>query len=394
MELKGIYLDYNATTPTADEVVAAMAPYWGDNFANPSSVHRFGQRARKPLNEAREKVAAFLGAASADEIIFTGGGSEADNLALKGVAFSRRDHGNHIITSAVEHPAVLGTCEWLATQGFDVTFLAPDGDGRILPDTLAAALRADTILVSIMHANNEVGTVEPIKELAALAHGRGALFHTDAVQSVGKLPVNVADLNVDLLALSAHKFYGPKGAGALYCRSGVELVPVIHGGHQEEGRRAGTHNTAGVIGLAAALELYAAGGHQEEERLARLRDRLREGIRARVPWSSLITPAKGVTPNTLNVCFGGVDGEAVLLGLDLEGIAVSTGSACASGSTEPSHVHLAMCVPAEVARGSIRFSLGRYTKESDIDRVLEVLPPLAERLRALSPTAGQAASRG
>jgi cysteine desulfurase len=390
----GIYLDYNATTPTAPEVVAAMAPFWTDNFANPSSLHRFGQRARRAVNAARDDIARLLGAAGPDEIIFTGGGSEADNLALKGAAFARRDRGSHVITSAVEHPAVLGCGEWLAAEGFDVTFLAPDAEGRVLPGALAAALRPDTILVSVMHANNEVGTIQPVAELAALTHEWGALFHTDAVQSVGKIPVNVAALGVDLLSLSAHKFYGPKGIGALYCRRGVTLVPVIHGGHQEEGRRAGTHNVPGIVGLAAALKLGAAEGEEEVRRLAGLRDRLRDRLTARLPWLVIVTPATGAMPNTLNCCFAGVDGEAVLLGLDQEGIAVSTGSACASGSTEPSHVHLAMGVPAEVARGSIRFSLGRYTREADVDRVVEVLVPMAERLRALSPAAGERSSRG
>ncbi len=386
-----IYLDYNATTPTAPEVVEAMAPFFGDNFANPASLHQAGQRARRPVNRARDQVAALLGAASPDEVIFTAGGSEADNLALKGVAYARRDRGRHIITSSVEHPAVLKTCEWLADEGFDVTFLAVDAGGRVDPAALAAALRADTVLVSIMHANNEIGTVEPIRDLAAVARERGVLFHTDAVQTAGKLPFTVEELGVDLLSLSAHKFYGPKGAGALYVRRGVPVVPVIHGGHQEEGRRGGTHNAPGIVGLARALELAVGECRAEGARLGHLRDRLRDGVLARVPSAVTVGARDAVMPNTLNVCFPDIDGEALMLGLDMQGIAVSTGSACASGSTAPSHVHLACGVPPEVARGSIRFSLGKYTSDNDVTRVLEVLPPIVERLRELSPTAGERA---
>ena len=384
--MEGIYLDYNSTTPTAPEVFEAMAPFFTDNFANPFNLHRFGQRARGPLNEARDSVAALLGAASPDEIIFTGGGSESDNLAVKGVAAASVSRGRHVITSAIEHPAVLLACEWLGDMGWDVTFLSPDDEGIVHADALAAAIRPDTVLVSIMHANNEVGTVEPIAELAAVARERGVLFHTDAVQTVGKIPVNARDLGVDLLSISAHKFYGPKGVGVLYVRSGVELVPLIHGGHQEEGRRAGTHNTPGIIGLARALELANADREEEGNRLARLRDRLKDGILAMPGKVVFMTPAANAMPNTLNVCFPGIEGEALMLALDMEGISAATGSACASGSSEPSHVHAAMGCPPEVARGSIRFSLGKYTTEEDIGRVLEVLPPVVERLRAVSPT--------
>ena len=384
--MEGIYLDYNSTTPTAPEVALAMAPFFTDNFANPFNLHRFGQRARGPLNEARDSVAALLGAASPDEIIFTGGGSESDNLSVKGVAAASVSRGRHVITSAIEHPAVLVACEWLADEGWDVTFLSPDDEGIVHADALAAAIRPDTVLVSIMHANNEVGTVEPIAELAAVARERGVLFHTDAVQTVGKIPVNVDDLGVDLLSISAHKFYGPKGVGVLYVRSGVELVPLIHGGHQEEGRRAGTHNTPGIIGLARALELANADREEEGKRLGRLRDRLKDGILAMPGKVVFMTPAANAMPNTLNVCFPGIEGEALMLALDMEGISAATGSACASGSSEPSHVHAAMGCPPEVARGSIRFSLGKYTTEEDIGRVLEVLPPVVERLRAVSPT--------
>ncbi len=383
--MEGIYLDYNSTTPTAPEVVEAMAPFFTDNFANPFNLHHFGQRARGPLDDARETVAALLGAASPDEIIFTAGGSESDNLAVLGVAYARRERGRHVITSGIEHPAVLATCEWLAREGWDVTFLAPDNEGVIHADALAAAIRPDTVLVSIMHGNNEVGTIEPIAELAAAARERGVLFHTDAVQTTGKIAVNVRDLGVDLLSISAHKFYGPKGVGGLYVRDGVELVPVIHGGHQEEGRRAGTHNTPGIIGLARALELATAAAEEEGKRLARLRDKLKDGILAMPGRVIVMTPVANAMPNTLNVCFPGVEGESIILALDVEGISAATGSACATGSSEPSHVHLAMGCPAEVARGSVRFSLGKYTTEKDIGRVLEVLSPVVERLRAISP---------
>jgi cysteine desulfurase len=383
--MDGIYLDYNATTPTAPEVFEAMAPFFSDNFANPYNLHAFGLRAGEPVTAARRRVAELLGAASPDEIVFTGGGSEADNLAVKGAASARRNAGRHVITTAVEHPAVLVTCEWLASEGYDVTFLAPDECGVVSPEALAAAIRDDTILASIMHTNNEVGTVEPIAELAAVARERGVLFHTDAVQSVGKVPVNVRELGVDLLSISAHKFYGPKGVGALYVREGVELVPVIHGGHQEEGRRAGTHNTPGIIGLARALELAVEALPEEAPRLAALRDELRDGVLAMAGSVVIMTPERGVVPNTLNVCFPGIDGESLMLALDMEGISAATGSACASGSDEPSHVLTAMGCRPEVARGSIRFSLGKYTRPEDVRKVLEVLPAVVEKLRAVSP---------
>jgi len=393
VKIQGIYLDYNATTPVAPEVRAAMEPFFSDNFGNPSSVHRTGQRAQGPVTAAREKIAALLNADGPDEIVFTGGGSEADNLAIKGVAWANRDRGRHIITSAIEHPAVLATCEWLAQEGYDVTFLPVDEGGFVSPAALAAAFRSDTVLVTIMHANNEVGSIEPVEELAALARERGVLFHTDAVQTAGKIPLDVKALGCDLLSISAHKFYGPKGIGALYVRRGIELIPVITGGHQESGRRAGTHNTPGIIGMAAALEMAASSCVEEGRRQARLRDRLRDGVLALDSKAVVMTPSSQAMPNTLSVCFAGVDGEAVMLGLDIAGISVSTGSACASASTAPSHVHLAMGCPPEVARGSIRFSLGKYTTEADIDATLAALRPLISRLRALAPDVGAGCSR-
>jgi cysteine desulfurase len=383
--MESVYLDYNSTTPTAPEVVEAMRPFFTENFANPSNLHAFGRRAAGPTAAAREKVAELLGADSPEEIVFTGGGSEADNLAVKGAAYALRERGRHVIASAIEHPAVLVSCEWLAEEGWDVTFLPPDTEGVIAPAKLEAAIREDTVLVSVMHANNEVGTIEPIAELAAVARGRGVLFHTDAVQAAGKIAVDVKDLGVDLLAISAHKFYGPKGVGALYVRSGVELVPVVHGGHQEEGRRAGTHNTPGIIGLAAALELACAHRREEAERLRSLRDRLKEIVLTLPGPVVVMTPERNAMPNTLSVCFPGIEGEALMLALDMEGISVGTGSACAAGSGEPSHVLTAMACPPEIARGSLRFSLGKYSRAEDVERVAEVLPPAVERLRAVSP---------
>ncbi len=379
------YMDHNATTAADPRVVEAMLPYFSERYGNPSSPYGMAHQTRDAVEWARRTVADAL-ACDTTEVVFTSGGSESDNLAVEGVAYASRGRGRHVITSAIEHPAVLATCEWLADEGWDVTFLPPDDEGVVHADALAAAIRADTVLVSIMHGNNEVGTVEPIAELATVARERGVLFHTDAVQSAGKIPVNVVDLGVDLLSISAHKFYGPKGVGVLYVRNGVELVPVIHGGHQEEGRRAGTHNTPGIIGLARALELATDGREEEGKRLARLRDKLKDGILAMPGSVVVMTPAGKALPNTLNVCFPGIEGEAIMLALDIEGISVATGSACVSGSSEPSHVHAAMGCPPEVARGSIRFSLGKYTTEEDIGRVLEVLPPVVKRLRAVSPT--------
>lgn len=380
-----VYLDYNATTPCDPAVIEAMLPYFFEGGYNASSIHYFGQQAMEAVAEARRYIATALGSISPGEIIFTGGGSEADNLAIKGVAYSMRDKGRHIITTSVEHPAVIETVEWLGDEGWDITFLPVDGYGMVYPEEIEAAIRPDTVLVSVMHANNEVGTVMPLADIGAVCRDRGVLFHTDAVQSVGKLAVDVNDLNVDMLSMASHKFYGPKGVGALYVRSGIELTPVIHGGHQEGGRRAGTLNQAGIVGIAKALELALSDRAEEEVRLDGLKRKLHDAIITELPDTVIVGHPVDVLPGTLNACFPGIDGESVLLGLDMEGFAVSTGSACSSGSTEPSHVHLAMGVPAEVARGSIRFSLGRYTKEEDIDRLIRVLPPIVKRLKEMSP---------
>lgn len=388
-DMSRIYIDHNATTPLREEVLEAMLPYLRQEFGNASSLHSFGIRARRAVEAAREQVAAALGA-QPREIIFTGCGTEADNQALKGVAFANRDRGNHIITSRVEHKAVLETCKYLEKQGFRVTYLPVDRYGVVNPDDVAEAITDRTILVSVMFANNEVGTIQPVAEIARACRERGVTFHTDAVQAVGKLPLDVKALGVDLLALSAHKFYGPKGVGALFVRKGVEIDPLLHGGHQEWGLRAATENVAGIVGLGKALELRLGEMAAETERLTALRERLYNGIVARIDHVYLNGHPTQRLPGTLSVCFDYVEGEAIIMGLDLAGVAVSSGSACTSASLEPSHVLLAMGVHPAVAQGSIRFSLGRGNTEADVDYVLETLPPIVERLREMSMFSKQA----
>jgi cysteine desulfurase len=377
-------MDHSATTPVREEVVEAMVPYFSEEFGNASSPHSFGQRARTALEEARATVAGHLGA-DPGEIILTSGGTESDNLAIKGIA--RTAGRGHIITSSIEHPAVLNTVATLEKEGFTATRLPVDEHGLVSPADLEDALREDTILISIMAANNEVGTIEPIAELAAIADRARVPFHTDAVQAVGKVPVSVDDWGVDLLSLSAHKFYGPKGVGALYVRSGTRIKSIQHGGHHEKNRRAGTENVPGAVGMATALELACGEMEAEAERLAALRDRLQAGLLETVPNSSLNGHPTERLPHLVNITFENVEGESLLLSLDAFGVGVSTGSACSSGSLEPSHVLLAMGVPAETAHGSLRFSLGRINTGEDIDYVLEKLPPVVERFRQMSPFA-------
>ncbi len=379
-----IYLDHNATTPTDKRVLEVMLPYFCDDFGNASSLHRFGQRAHVALEDARTQVASILGAEE-KEIVFTSGGSESNNHAIKGAAYLHQDKGRHIITCAVEHPAVLNTCEHLQKRGFDVTYISVDKRGMLDLNNLEDAIRKDTILVTIMHANNEVGTIQPIAEISKLVEKRGVLFHTDAVQAVGKLETDVNKLGVDMLSLSAHKLYGPKGVGALYVRSGVELMPLIHGGYHEKGRRAGTENLPGIVGLGKACEICMAEMKEESKRLTMLRERLWQGFSSRISETVLLGHSTKRLPGTLAVSFKYVEGESVLLNLDLEGIAVSSGSACASGSIEPSHVLIAMGVPPELARGGIRLSLGRGNTEEQINRVIEITPGIIEKLRAMSP---------
>lgn len=381
-----IYLDHAATTPLDPQVLEAMMPYLTERYGNASSIHRLGRQALDALDDARDMVAAVLGA-SPKEIIFTGGGSEADNLAIKGVALAQRQAGKgaHIITSAIEHHAVLHAVEYLELFGFEVTVLPVDQTGLVSPDTLRAAIRPDTVLVSIMYANNEVGTIQPIIELGAICRDHGVPFHTDAVQAAGSLSLNVRELNVDLLTLAAHKFYGPKGVGALYVRRGIPLLPQLNGGGQERRRRAGTENVAGSVGLAHALRMAEERRPTYAAHCAALRDRLADGILARVPYSHIAGHPARRLPNNLNMTFDYIEGESVLLLLDQKGVAASSGSACTSGSLEASHVLLALGVSPERAIGSVRFSVGKSTTAEQIDYVLDVLPPLIEQLRSVSP---------
>lgn len=380
-----VYMDHSATTPARDEVVETMEPYHGQTFGNASSVHAFGREARGVLEDARSTVASHVGAPD-DAIIFTSGGTESDNLAVKGAAWALQNKGRHIITSSIEHHAVLNTCGWLENNGYEVTYLPVDENARISPDQLQDALRPETVLVSIMLANNEVGVIQPIRELTEIAHEAGALFHTDAVQAIGKIPVDVDDLGVDLMAISGHKFYGPKGTGVLYRREGTRIEPLQHGGHHEGNLRAGTENVAGAVGLSEALRLACAEREEEAQRLSTLRDQLQSGIMEEIDDVILNGHSIHRLPHLLNVSIRGVEGESLLLSLDAEGIAVSTGSACSSGSLEPSHVLTAMDIPAEVAHGSLRFSLGRINDQDDVEYVLEKLPDVVERLRGMSPT--------
>jgi cysteine desulfurase len=379
-----IYLDHNATTPVRPEVMEAVLPFYGPIYGNASSLHGFGREAKDGLERAREQVAKVLGARP-DEVCFTGGGTEADNLAVKGVAWANRDRGNHLITSQVEHHAVFNTCEYLEKQGFKVTYLPVDSEGRVDPGDVEKAITKETLLVSIMQANNETGTVQPIAEIGRIARKRGVYFHSDAVQAFTKLPTGVDELGVDLLSLSGHKIYGPKGVGCLYIRKGTQIDPLVHGGHHERNRRAGTENVPGIVGLGKAAELGAGEMSEEAKKLATLRDRLQEGILARIPEVRINARNARRLPGTLSVCFQYVEGESILLGLDLKGIAASSGSACSSGAIEPSYVLTAMGVPPEEARGSVRFSLGRQNTEQEVDRVVGELVAILARLRAMSP---------
>jgi cysteine desulfurase len=382
--MRRIYLDHAATTPTRPEVVKAMLPYFTDAFGNPSSIYSYGQEARGAVEEARTKVAELIGARS-EEIIFTSGGTEADNFALKGVAYANEHKGNHIITTSIEHHAVLEVCKFLGRRGFKITYLPVDEYGLVDPQDAKRAITDKTILISVMHANNEVGTIEPVEEIGKIAREAGVYFHTDAVQTVGHIPVNVDELKVDLLAISAHKFYGPKGVGALYARKGTKLVSLMHGGEQEKRRRAGTENVPAIVGLGKAVELAGQEMGKEAERLAYLRDKLIKGLVEKIDHIRLNGHPTRRLPNNVNVSVDFVEGESMLLHLDLEGICASTGSACSSASLEPSHVLLALGVPPEQAHGSLRFTLGRENTEADVERVLEVLPGIVARLRAMSP---------
>jgi cysteine desulfurase len=382
--MRRIYLDHAATTPTHPEVVKAMLPYFTDAFGNPSSIYSYGLEAKGAIEEARTKVAELIGARS-EEIIFTSGGTEADNFALKGVAYANEHKGNHIITTPIEHHAVMEACKFLERRGFMITYLSVDEYGLVNPQDVKKAITAKTILISVMHASNEVGTIEPISEIGKIAKEAGVYFHTDAVQAVGHIPVNVDELKVDLLSISAHKLYGPKGAGALYIRKGTRSVSLIHGGEQEKRRRAGTENVPAIVGLGKAMEIAGQTMNREVERLSYLRDKLIEGLVERIDNIRLNGHPRKRLPNNVNVSVDFVEGESMLLNLDLEGICASTGSACSSSSLEPSHVLLALGLPAEQAHGSLRFTLGRENTEADVERVLEVLPRIVAGLRTMSP---------
>ena len=382
--IRRVYLDHNASTQVHPEVVAAMLPYFGERFGNPSSVHSFGREARDGLDTARETIARFLKAGK-DELLFTSGGTESDNLAVKGVAWA--SGSGHIITSQIEHHAVLHTCQALEAQGFRVTYLPVDEFGMVDPDDVTRAVRPDTILITVMHANSEVGTIQPVAEIGRIARERGIPFHVDAIQTLGKVPIDLDAFGINLLSFSGHKIYGPKGVAGLYIRKRTKMVAVQHGGDHERRRRAGTENVPGIVGFGKAVEIRAREMEAEGARLMAQRDRLWAGISAQVPEVRLNGHPTRRLPGTLNVSFRHVESESIVLGLDLKGVGLSAGSACTSGNVEPSHVLVAMGVPLDWAVGAVRASLGRENSPEDIDYVLQVLPPLVERLRRLSPAA-------
>lgn len=382
--MRKIYFDHAATTPTDESVAKAMIEYMTTKFGNPSSVHAFGREVRKEVTEAREAVADLIGAANSNEIFFTSGGSESDNFALKGIAFANQRRGNHIITSQIEHHAVLHTCQWLEKHGFEVTYLPVDEYGMVRLEDVKAAITEKTILISIMFANNEVGTIEPIKEIGAIAKEKGIYFHTDAVQAVANVPIHVQEMNIDLLSLSGHKFYGPKGIGALYIRRGVKIEAVQMGGAQERNLRAGTENVPAIVGLGIAARNAKRDLEEKAARLASLRDKLIQGIQEKITNIKLNGHPTKRLPGNVNLSFRFIEGEALLLNLDMKGIAASSGSACTSGSLDPSHVLLALGLTHETAHGSLRITLGKMNTEEDIDYTLEVLPEIVNRLRSMS----------
>lgn len=382
--MKRIYLDHNATTPLRREVLEVMMPFLRGAYGNPSSIHRFGQDAKKGIEEAREKLAGLIHARPM-EIVFTGGGTEADNLAIKGAAHESKGRGRHIITLSIEHHAVLNSCQHLERDGLEVTYLPVNSYGVLDPDDVKKAIRPDTILVTLMHSNNEVGTLQPIKEVGKIAEQHGVLLHTDAIQSIGKLPLDVQSLGVDLLSMSAHKICGPKGVGALYIRDGVKIESQVHGGHHEMNRRAGTENVAGIVGFGKAAELAGVEIGKYQESIGGLRDYFWEKIRQSIDHVRLNGHPVERLPNTLNVCFEFIEGESVVINLDLQEIAISTGSACTSGALEPSHVLTAMGLPLVAAQGSLRFSLGGETTREEIDLTVGVLTEVVTRLRSMSP---------
>lgn len=382
--MKNVYMDYSATTYVKPEVLEEMMPYFTEKFGNPSSFYGISRETKRAIDTAREKIAKGLNCLP-DEIYFTGGGSEADNWAIKGIASAHKKKGNHIITTKVEHHAVLHTCQYLEKNGFEVTYLDVDSEGFINLDDLRNAITDKTILVSIMFANNEIGTIQPVKEIGEICREKKVFFHTDAVQAVGNVPVDVKEMNIDMLSLAGHKIYGPKGIGVLYIKKGIRIDNLIHGGAQERNRRAGTENIAAIVGLGKAMELATSNIEEHMEKLAVLRDRLIDGL-LKIPYTYLNGP-KGDKrlPGNVNVRFRFIEGESILLSLDFKGVCASSGSACTSGSLDPSHVLLAIGLPHELAHGSLRLTLGAGSTEEDVDYVLEVTPPIIERLRNMSP---------
>ena len=379
-----IYMDYSATTFVKPGVLEAMIPYFTEHFGNPSSIYGIARYSKKAIDTARVQTAMAVGA-DPDEIYFTSGGSESDNWAIKGVALANRKRGNHIITTQIEHHAVLQTCQFLEKEGFEVTYLPVDQYGLVNPVDLEKAITDKTILVSVMYANNEIGTIEPIVELGAIARKHKVYFHTDAVQAIGNIPIDVKSQNIDLLSLSAHKFYGPKGVGALYIKKGVRIENLIHGGGQERKRRAGTENIAGIVGLGKAIELATADIPGHNATIKAMRDRLIKGVLEKIPNSRLNGHPEKRLPGNFNVSFEFIEGESMLLWLDDEGVCASTGSACTSGSLEPSHVLLATGLPIEISHGSLRLTLGDANREGDVDFVLDILPKVVQKLRDMSP---------
>ena len=385
MENRKIYMDYSATTPVKQEVVDEMMPYFTQYFGNASSFHAFGREAKTALDKARGEVANLINAKT-NEIYFTAGGTESDNWAIEGVAFAHKNKGNHIITSKIEHHGVLHVCEYLEKHhGFEVTYLDVDAEGRVKLEDLEAAIKDTTILITIMYANNEIGTIQPIKEIGEIAKKHNIIFHTDAVQAAGNIEIDVKELNVDLMSMSSHKKYGPKGIGALYIKTGTKLHSFVHGGSQERRRRAGTENLPAIIGYGKAAQLAKDGMEEHINKLTSLRKKLIDGILERIPYTRVNGSLTDRLPGNVNFSFEFIEGEGILLMLDMLGIAASSGSACTSGSLDPSHVLMAMGLPHEIAHGSLRLSIGDFTTEEDIDYIIDNLPKIIERLRSMSP---------
>jgi cysteine desulfurase len=382
--MKRVYLDHSATTPMRSEVLEAMLPYLSEKFGNASSIHGFGREVKFALEESREKVARILKAAPT-EIYFTSGGTESDNLAVKGIAFAYRKKGKHLITSQIEHHAVLASCKFLEKEGFEITYLPVSPEGLVDPQDLRKAIRDDTVLVSIMHVNNEVGTIQPIEELSRITREKQVYFHTDAVQSAGKISLNVQKSNMDLISFSGHKIYGPKGVGALYIRKGTRITPWVHGGHHEHAKRAGTENVPGIVGFAKALELMNGEMEKHNQHSKELADRFYKKVLESIPDVVMHGDPEKRVPNILSLSFKGIEGESVILSLDLKGVAIASGSACTSGTLEPSHVLSAMRIPPEIAQGALRFSFGKDNTIEDVDYVAELLPEIVQRLRSISP---------